>query len=394
MKRTYFSPLLAAFALAVVAFAGQSCSDMNAPDASKTTIDFGQQPNNAFTQWLKDSIQGPYNIEYKYRMDSTEINHSYMLTPPLLDKSMMLAKAFKYVWLETYDEVADISFTQRYVPRIIMPIGSPAYEDNGTFTLGTAEGGLKVTLYVANQFDPSNSADLNRLFFHTMHHEFGHILHAAKAYDVRYIKISKADYDQTTWQNRSEANSAKLGFITPYAGSNSEEDFTELAANYITMTDEKFQQVLTDAAADGADGRKKLEEKISIMKNYMRTAWNIDMDKLHNEVQSRTAQVANMKLILDPWEELLRSAKETGVRATMPPLTPGINNLADVERAAKAFWLQPELLVVPGIPAVSSQEQYASVLKHYHNDNCQRILQLFDQGAYSKIKTQVDAARH
>lgn len=52
-------------------------------------------------------------------------------------------------------------------------IGSPAY-DNGKITLGTAEGGLKVTLYNINALNP-NSVDvemMNRWYFSTMHHEF------------------------------------------------------------------------------------------------------------------------------------------------------------------------------------------------------------------------------
>ena len=391
MKRTLYTSILLSSALAAFGLLAQGCTDTNAPDESFSVIDMDRQPLNAFTQWLKDSIQGPYNIDYKYQMDPTEIDHSYMLTPVMLDKSMMLAKAFKYVWLEAYNEVADISFTQANVPRVIMPIGSPAYEDNGTYTLGTAEGGLKVTFYAANQFDQTQPDELNRLFFHTMHHEFGHILHAAKAYDVRYVEISKEDYDQTTWQNRPEADAAKLGFITPYAGSNSEEDFTELAANYITMTDEKFQDVLTQAGADGAQGRAKLMEKIVIMKNYMQEAWNIDMDELHRDVQNRTAQVKNMQLILDPWQELLRASKKNGTRATLPPLKPGINNLIDVDVAAKTFLLKPELLLVPAMPSNSSQAQYAQYLKNYHNDNCAHILQLFDQPAFAKLSESIHA---
>ncbi len=362
------------------------CDDRNAPDSDITTIDMGEQVSNPFTTWLMDSIQKPYNIEYIYRTEPREIDHSYMLTPVKLDKSMMLAKAFKYVWLEAYDQVADISFTQANVPRIIMPIGSPAYEDNGTYTLGTAEGGLKVTFYAANLFDPASPTDMNRLFFHTMHHEFGHILHSAKAYDVRYVEISKTDYDQNTWQNRLESASAQMGFITPYAGSNSEEDFTELAANYITMSTERLNEVLRMAGENGADGRRKLEEKMVIMKDYMLTAWGIDMDELHADVQNRTANVSKMKLILDPWQEMLRAAEKNGARATLPPLKAGINNLLDVDRAAKAFYLQKELLQAPAIEYTTDQAVHASNLKGYHNPNCQRILQLFDSEAYARIQ--------
>jgi hypothetical protein len=43
--------------------------------------------------------------------------------------------------------------------------------------LGTAEGGLKITLYNAESLKPADLDNLNEYFFKTMHNEFSHILH-------------------------------------------------------------------------------------------------------------------------------------------------------------------------------------------------------------------------
>lgn len=48
--------------------------------------------------------------------------------------------------------------------------------------LGTAEGGMKITLYNVNDINP-DQIDINLLndyYFQTMHHEFAHILHQTK----------------------------------------------------------------------------------------------------------------------------------------------------------------------------------------------------------------------
>ena len=59
-------------------------------------------------------------------------------------------------------------------------IGSAAYNSgDGTMVLGTAEGGLVITLYMVNRLTDATLRDyatLNEYYFHTMHHEFTHIL--------------------------------------------------------------------------------------------------------------------------------------------------------------------------------------------------------------------------
>ena len=56
---------------------------------------------------------------------------------------------------------------------------------------------------------------LNEYYFETMHHEFAHILHQKKSYPTEYNQISAADYSSTGWQNRTELQAWKLGFVTP-----------------------------------------------------------------------------------------------------------------------------------------------------------------------------------
>ena len=52
--------------------------------------------------------------------------------------------------------------------------------------LGTAEGGKKITLYNVNDLNVKkiNIEKLNNYYFETMHHEFAHILHQKRNFDL------------------------------------------------------------------------------------------------------------------------------------------------------------------------------------------------------------------
>ena len=114
---------------------------------SKSIFDNDEQVMNEFDQWLYTNFTVPYNIEFKYRFDDKESNTNYNLTPARLDKSVALAIVVKHLWIDVYEELLGKEFLSKYSPRLFHLIGSPAYNSQGSIILGTAEGGLKVTLY-------------------------------------------------------------------------------------------------------------------------------------------------------------------------------------------------------------------------------------------------------
>ena len=172
-------------------------------------------------------------------------------------------------------------------------IGSPAY-DNGKITLGTAEGGLKVTLYNINALNP-NSVDvemMNRWYFSTMHHEFSHILHQTIEFPQDFYAVSSGKYIGNGWVNVSDEAALGMGFITAYGGSEVHEDFAELVANYVTHDAAWWQQQLKIAD----EGATFINQKMEIVRNYMNEVWNIDLDKLRDIVQRRYEQVKYIDL--------------------------------------------------------------------------------------------------
>ncbi|MDR0691912.1 MAG: putative zinc-binding metallopeptidase [Prevotellaceae bacterium] len=267
--------------------------------SSNSIFDAPAAPQNAFDKWLLMNYTYPYNIDFKYKLDDIESNLTYQLAPAKAENSVAMAKLIKYLWLEVYDQVGGITFTRTYVPRIILLVGSSGINPNGTELLGTAEGGLKITLYKVNELDIKalNINLLNEYYFKTIHHEFAHILHQTKNYSSDFLQISSTDYIGEAWNDKDESLSKayKLGFVSQYARKSVDEDFVEILAMYVTSTVTQWNAILTLA---GADGRPKIEQKFEIVKDYLTTSWNIDIVALRDAVQERSALIGNLDLTL------------------------------------------------------------------------------------------------
>lgn len=282
------------FALSLAALGSfTSCSDDNLDKES--IFQDSKVKENDFDKWIYKNYTLPYNINLMYRLQDIESNHDYSLAPADYDNSVILAHIVKYAWLEAYDEVAGVDFTRRFVPKMLHFIGSAAYESNGTMVLGTAEGGLKVTLYLVNSLQLDKDF-LNEYYFKTMHHEFSHILHQTKSYPTEFDLISEANYVNGDWYLVDDSEAHQLGFVTPYAMCEPREDIAEVTSIYITKTPAEWQAILDDA---GTDGAAIINQKIEIVKKYMESSWGLDMDELRDCVQRRINDVVDGNVDLE-----------------------------------------------------------------------------------------------
>ena len=268
-----------------------SCSE---DDLDPNSIFGPEEPGivqNEFDTWLLKNYTEPYNIEFKYRFEDKETDDTYNLVAADYDRSIALAKFTKYLWLESYEELLGPDFIRTYCPRLLFLVGSPAYNTDGSVVLGTAEGGLKITLYNVNNISLTsiNVQNLNEWYFKTMHHEFAHILHQTKEYTTDFNEITPSGYQPTGWVNVSEQEALDMGFVTPYASSETQEDFVEIIAVYVTNTPEYWNNLLARASEEG---RGYINQKLEIVRDYLTTTWGIDMDKLRDIVQRRSQEVA------------------------------------------------------------------------------------------------------
>lgn len=290
MKKNIYAILLAF----VASFALMSCSD---DDPSSESIFPTTSPKrDAFDKWLLENYTFPYNVEMKYKMEDIESDMKYHLVPADSAKTAKLSIIMKYLWFDAYNEVVGPDFIKENMPRTIHFIGSPAYNSEGTMVLGTAEGGLKITLYMVNSLDDKtlkNYDTMNTYYFHTLHHEFTHILNQKIPYDQSFKLITESGYVSGDWYLISDKTAHQAGFITPYAMVEPLEDFAEMLSGYVTKSQSEWNAILADA---GTTGAASISAKLDIVRNYMQESWNVDIDQLRAAVLRRASTLSAVDL--------------------------------------------------------------------------------------------------
>ena len=311
--------LIYSITIVLAALAASSCQrDVIEPESviKDSTVEM-----NDFDRWLEVNFLKPYNIEFKYRYALNESDMGYYTVPADVNSSVIYAHLVKYLCIDTYDEIAGVTFTRSYFPKMFFLIGTWEYRNNGSIVLGTAEAGKKIMLAGVNElplvFQYYQGAELddylNTYYIKTIHHEFTHILNQTKAFSDSFKQITSATYvadacfdTDNYWRGR--------GYITAYAQSEPREDFAELLSEYVTHNAAWWAQQIADASKETAEVRKTdpsaqdgatlIESKIDIVRNYMQDSWNIDIDVLRDIINRRMADVVAGKVDLNTVEIL------------------------------------------------------------------------------------------
>ena len=266
--------------------------------------------DSEFDKWLKANYMDPYNIAFNYLYNDKLTNNSYNVVPASIANSKAMAIMIKHVWLDAYVEVAGERFVKENTFREFQLIGSGQYSSGGSneVTLGYAENGIRVNLFRINELDTDDifvnqdepfrdrmktPMDLNYWYFHTMHHEFCHILTQKKNYSTDFQTISAGQYHSVDWINVKDVEAGAEGFVTGYASSEYNEDFAEVYADYVTLSDEGWNAVLTNA---GQKGSAIILQKLDIVKSYFQDTWGVDLDVLRQVVLRRSAEASSLDL--------------------------------------------------------------------------------------------------
>lgn len=230
--------------------------------------------------WLSANFVTPYNIEVKYRFDRYELALNRVLVPPQETKVTEVMDAIKKTWILPYEQQAGETFIKRLSPKQFVLVGSPQYNTNGTITLGTAEGGRKVVLYRINNFDKNDKPEVKEML-HTIHHEFGHILHQTILYPEEFRRITP-NYT-ANWNDFSLADAQSRGFITEYARNNSDDDFVEMISIMLIEGKENFDAIVNNIPESG---QAHIRQKEQLVVRYFKEAWNIDFYALQARAQT------------------------------------------------------------------------------------------------------------
>ena len=276
-----------AIVLAVLCAASACVKDEMSPNSVITVT---QTKKNDFDRWLEANFLLPYNIDFKYRFEMNESDMNYFTIPADYEYSIVMAHLVKYLCVETYDEVAGITFTRTYFPKMFFLTGEWEYRNNGTIILGTAEGGKKIFLAGVNLLPQymKTPEDLNHFYIKTIHHEFTHILNQTIDYPVDFSMITGTDYVADSWSDAPfNTTFLQRGFITDYAQHSDGEDFAEMLSEYITH-DQQWWDIQIDKAGEKG---YLINAKLDIVRTYMQDSFNIDIDVLRATVLRRQQDV-------------------------------------------------------------------------------------------------------
>ena len=295
-------------------------TDIEVVDKNATTAQFDQ--------WLYDNFLQPYNVEVQYKFNFTASDMNFQLTPAEYNRSQLLAHFIRYLFYDVYSEYAGDDFMKRYGPRMFHFIGSTGYSPTtGTEVLGTASGGVKITLYNVNEikpwsenveYDANDIEVLNERIFHTMHHEFSHILHQTKSYPITFGQVTSGTYDPIDWHERDSLTTHQLGYVTHYASSANYEDFVETLSCTITDTDSRWMNRIINACCPGLRAGDKervyeLIDSLDIDVDAPNTHWNDFTIYTEEEYDEATGEyTATDRIALDVFrntEQVVNKAK-------------------------------------------------------------------------------------
>ncbi len=308
----------------------------------KSVIKVNRGYFNELDEWIYKNLTIPYNIEVKYKWDDGEVINTFHVIPPKVEKAKEFLEAYLTIWVKTYEAEAiaggNPDYLQQYMPKLLILVGCPQYNSNGTVTLGLAEGGRKVTIFDIDNFavvksGPTSTAEDIKLLkkksieksFHTLHHEFAHIMHQTKFYPDEYKEICKGSYTGN-WTDIDAITANTRGFITPYSMLNENEDFVEIVAGILTntfytntshlleMPERDENGLLTgntvsrevsewdlvlhywgvvfnedteeyELAPKAIEGLDKFKKKLNIIVPYYKNNWNIDLYSLQRRIE-------------------------------------------------------------------------------------------------------------
>ncbi|MDR2621330.1 MAG: putative zinc-binding metallopeptidase [Dysgonamonadaceae bacterium] len=268
---------------------------------------------NAAEQWYYDNFTKPFNIEVLYKLRDIDADaydqddgssYGFNIVPADPAKSFALAQLIKYFWVGVFEESQGPDFIKANGFRQIQFEGTYRYKANNVYVLATASKGIRIVFCGINNLSMNNLKDAEYIsdrYMRTMYHENTHILNQKKSYPAAFGNVCGPNYIGDDWNTRDDTTAYKLGFISSYAGHSSGEDFAEIVSYYVT------RRAQWDAVMDwespkineggGKTDVEKLTQKLGYVREYLLTAWGIDIDELRRIYEEKAADLENFNLL-------------------------------------------------------------------------------------------------
>ena len=207
----------------------------------------------ALDTYIYNNFQQPYNIMVTYNYIDADFEMGKYFYPPTEAKVQPMLEIVKKVWIDSYTQVAGQNFIKSVAPRQISLIGGYNVNPSGTITLGFADSGMKITLFNVDQLDVTQH-EATRQYFHTIQHEYCHIINQRK----------------------------------PYSMLNDIEDFAEMTSGMLSMSKTAWDAKIN---AIPEEGRKLIRKKEEFVVSYFKSEWNIDLYRLQEVVENQMLSV-------------------------------------------------------------------------------------------------------
>jgi substrate import-associated zinc metallohydrolase lipoprotein len=274
-----------------VIFAGLVFVSCGKEDLGQSNITIPEVSSDPTDIWVMENYTNPYNIKVNYKWVADMSDPSRYMVPAKQDFVIPFLKTVKKVWLEPYGKASALGtkFMKQYSARDLMLVGSGSYNNDNSVTLGWAAGGYKVTLFTVNEFDFEKGVsydDLKR-FFHTFHHEFGHILNQRKLYSSEFKKIT-GGYNPD-WTSSNDEKARENGFITAYGSSADTEEFVEVYSIYVTSTVAEWNKIINDIRNQQA--KVNLNRKVEAVRFYFQDSYGLDIDEMRSAITTAIQEV-------------------------------------------------------------------------------------------------------
>jgi substrate import-associated zinc metallohydrolase lipoprotein len=281
MKKIKYLLFAACFTICFAA-----CSDDD--NFQESILNTEPEPQTALDEWIWDNFTEQFNIRVIYKWKTFEISPELLLVPVEESKVIPFLEVIRKVWMQPYIQLGGDIFFKETTPKQIALVGSVGFMEDGLYLLGEAERGRRITIFGLNTL-PITASRVEK-FAHDFHHEFSHILNQLKSYPPAFESISAGSYS-STWMQATPSEYLGAGFISEYAMSDAVEDFAEMVSWFLIYDATRWENRFLAAGGPGTVGYNKLKEKETIMLQYMKNMYNIDMYALRNLVQIEITKV-------------------------------------------------------------------------------------------------------
>ena len=251
-------------------------------------------------RYIQQAFAKKYNVDIAYRYDDKVTDRRYLLAPVKEEKALEYLNLIDYMFFQVYEASTPEGYLQTHTIKYLNLFGSSGYAIDRRMA-GAAPQGM-IWIYNINELNTQYTGTVRSDYISVLFHESAHTLHEERAYPPEFDKLSALEYqkqDAFSYWWRTGQNAGYAGFVSDYASTDADEDFAELFAYYILDSDSEWADRLKGAEGKNRSdakytGREIIEKKVAIMKEYLRSEYSADLDKIRAEAQKRLPLVSSM----------------------------------------------------------------------------------------------------